>query len=227
MEIKKTADGSKTIYLPDLNENYHSFHGAIQEANHVFIQHGLEKYSSRNEISIFELGFGTGLNALLTNIWAEKNQVKIQYRSIEAFPVPVEICKQMEYPVHLDSMSLELYSRLLESEWEKYVSISEYFSICKVKNTIQDWSNDQKFDLIFFDAFGPRAQPEIWELPILKKMYDYLLDNGLLVTYCAQGQFRRNLKSLGFTVCSLPGPPGKREMTSAQKKINKYFTLFD
>lgn len=217
MEIKQTADGSNTIYLPDLNENYHSFHGAIQEAIHVFIKNGLEQYVSKSEISIFELGFGTGLNALLTNLWAETNKVKIQYTSIEAFPVPIDICKKMDYPSQLDHSSSEVYSKLLDAEWEQLVSLSRHFSIYKIKSSIQEWSKNQNFDLIYFDAFGPRAQPEMWELPILEKMYNSLKLNGILVTYCAQGQFRRNLKSLGFKVESLLGPPGKREMTIAIK----------
>lgn len=217
MEIKQTADGSNTIYLPVLNENYHSFHGAIQEANHVFIKNGLEQFVSKSEISIFELGFGTGLNALLTNLWAETNKVKIQYTSIEAFPVPIDICKKMDYPSQLDHSSSEVYSKLLDAEWEQLVSLSRHFSIYKIKSSIQEWSKNQNFDLIFFDAFGPRAQPEMWELPILEKMYNSLKLNGILVTYCAQGQFRRNLKSLGFKVESLLGPPGKREMTIAIK----------
>ena len=217
LEIKQTADGSNTIYLPDLNENYHSFHGAIQEANHVFIKNGLEQFVSKSEISIFELGFGTGLNALLTNLWAETNKVKIQYTSIEAFPVPIDICKKMDYPSQLDHSSSEVYSKLLDAEWEQLVSLSKHFSLHKIKSSIQEWSKNQNFDLIFFDAFGPRAQPEMWDLPILEKMYNSLKLNGILVTYCAQGQFRRNLKSLGFKVESLLGPPGKREMTIAIK----------
>jgi len=217
LEIKKTADGSNTIFLPDLNENYHSFHGAIQEANHVFIKNGLDQFTSTSEISIFELGFGTGLNALLTCMWAEKNKVKIEYVSIEAFPVPINICKKMDYPVHLDPSSPEAYSKLLEAEWEQLIPISTHFSIRKINSAIQEWTNNQKFDLIYFDAFGPRAQSEMWELPILEKMFNTLEDNGILVTYCAQGQFRRNLKYLGFNVESLPGPPGKREMTRAHK----------
>ncbi len=217
LEIKQTADGSNTIYLPELNENYHSFHGAIQEAKHVFIENGLDQFASKSEISIFELGFGTGLNALLTYLWAETNQVKIQYTSIEVFPVPIDICKKMDYPSQLDQSSSEVYSKLLDAEWGQLVSLSKNFFIHKIKGAIQEWSNNQNFDLIYFDAFGPRAQPEIWELPILEKMYNSLKVNGVLVTYCAQGQFRRNLKSLGFKVESLPGPPGKREMTRANK----------
>ena len=217
LEIKQTADGSNTIFLPDLNENYHSFHGAIQEANHVFIKNGLDRFTSTSEISIFELGFGTGLNALLTCMWAEKNKVKIEYVSIEAFPVPIDICKKMDYPVHLDPSGSEAYSKLLEAEWEQLIPISTHFSIRKINSAIQEWTNNQKFDLIYFDAFGPRAQSEMWELPILEKMFNTLEDNGILVTYCAQGQFRRNLKYLGFNVESLPGPPGKREMTRAHK----------
>jgi tRNA U34 5-methylaminomethyl-2-thiouridine-forming methyltransferase MnmC len=217
LEIKQTADGSNTIFLPDLNENYHSFHGAIQEANHVFIKNGLDQFLLTSEISIFELGLGTGLNALLTCLWAEKNKVNIEYVSIEAFPVPIDLCRKMDYPAHLNPHSSEAYSKLLEATWEQLVPVSNYFSIRKIHSSIQEWKNNQKFDLIYFDAFGPRAQSEMWELPIMEKMYNLLKENGKLVTYCAQGQFRRNLKCLGFNVQSLPGPPGKREMTCAHK----------
>jgi tRNA U34 5-methylaminomethyl-2-thiouridine-forming methyltransferase MnmC len=123
----------------------------------------------------------------------------------------------MDYPSQLDHSSSEVYSKLLDAEWEQLVSLSKHFSLHKIKSSIQEWSKNQNFDLIFFDAFGPRAQPEMWDLPILEKMYNSLKLNGILVTYCAQGQFRRNLKSLGFKVESLLGPPGKREMTIAIK----------
>ncbi len=216
LEIKKTADGSNTIFLPDLNENYHSFHGAIQEAKHVFIQNGLENLSSYSEISIFELGLGTGLNAYLTSLWAERLQIRINYTSIEAFPVPIEICNKMDYPIHLKAKDgSALYEAIINSNWNQVNQLSDFFFLHKIENVIQDWSSDSKVDLIFFDAFGPRAQPEMWDLAILDKMYNLLKNSGVLVTYCAQGQFRRNLKSIGFKVDSLPGPPGKREMTRA------------
>ena len=217
LEIRKTADGSNTIYLPELNENYHSFHGAIQEANHVFIKNGLEQFASRKELSIFELGFGTGLNALLSCLWAEKNKIIIRYTGVEAFPVPIVVCEKMEYPAQLDRHSSKIYDEIIQASWGKMNDLSAFIKFLKTHDSIQNWSNDEKFDIIYFDAFGPQVQPEMWDLPILEKMYESLNENGILVTYCAQGQFRRNLKSLGFLVESLPGPPGKREMTRALK----------
>lgn len=216
-EIRKTSDGSNTIFLPDLNENYHSHHGAIQEAKHVFIKNGLDEFSSKHKISIFELGFGTGLNAFLACLWAEKNKITIKYSGIEAFPVPIETCKQMNFSSQFEPNSLGIYTNLIESKWGEPCQISPHFTIQKIQHAIQNWSSEEKFDLIFFDAFGPRAQPEMWDLPILEKMFDFLDDRGVLVTYCAKGQLKRNLKSLGFIVESLPGPPGKREMTRARR----------
>ncbi len=217
LEIKKTADGSNTLFLKELKETYHSFHGAIQESIHVFIQQGLQQFTSLDEISVFELGFGTGLNALLASLWSGKNKIKIDYTTIEAFPVPIEICGKMNYCSFLEKESIHVYNKIINASWSQTIEISEFFSIHKVHKTIQDWSCNDSFDVIFYDAFGPRAQPEMWEIPVLEKMFESLNSNGVMVTYCAQGQFRRNLKSLGFMVDSLPGPPGKREMTRGTK----------
>lgn len=218
IEIRETADGSKTLYLPDLDENYHSFHGAIQEAKHVFIKHGLDAFKGNKTLNIFELGFGTGLNALLTAQWSMLNEVSIQYSAIEAFPVPEEICNQLDYAKQIE-LSLEpIYESIISSNWSEKNRISETFELIKIENKIEEWSlNSEQFDIIYFDAFGPRAQHEMWNLDVLSKMHEGLKTQGMLVTYCAQGQFKRNLKSLGFTVESLPGPPGKREMTRAWK----------
>jgi tRNA U34 5-methylaminomethyl-2-thiouridine-forming methyltransferase MnmC len=178
----------------------------------------LELFASSKDISIFELGFGTGLNALLTCLWAEKNKINIHYLGIEAFPISMEICHKLDYPSRLvDYNSSELYNKILKANWNEDLQISTYFTLCKIQGKIEDWESNKKFNLIYFDAFGPRAQPEIWQLPILEKMNFLLKEKGLLVTYCAQGQFRRNLKAINLLVESLPGPPGKREMTRAFK----------
>ena len=217
IEIRETADGSKTLYLPDLDENYHSFHGAIQEAQHVFIKNGLDALKNLGTISIFEMGFGTGLNALLTAQWSGLNAVSVDYTGIEAFPVSLEICSQLEYAEQIDLSLKPIYNKLIASEWQRKISLSNTFEITKIEGRVEDWLPEKQFDLIYFDAFGPRAQSEMWNIDILGKMYEALKSKGMLVTYCAQGQFKRNLKSLGFTLESLPGPPGKREMTRAWK----------
>jgi tRNA U34 5-methylaminomethyl-2-thiouridine-forming methyltransferase MnmC len=215
-EIRLTADGSKTLYLQSLDETYHSSHGAIQEALHVFIEQGLSYVASQTtSIAIFEMGFGTGLNALLTAQWAEKHQRKISYVGIELHPISEDIWRQMEYTQ--GKSESESYSKIMSAEWGKFQEISPFFQLKKIEQTIYELDIEEKVDLIFFDAFGPRVQADIWNLPVLKKMHGMLNPGGVFVTYCAQGQMKRNLKSLGFTLEVLPGPPGKREMTRATK----------
>ena len=215
-EIRETADGSMTIYLPEMDEHYHSYHGALQEALHVFIENGIKKLPYKEEIAVFELGLGTGLNALLTALWANENNQKVDYFGLEAFPVEVEMNLKLNYqkliPNHLATV---YFTKIIEAEWEKSIVISEKFQIQKVKETIQNLSVSNQFDVVFFDAFGPRAQEEMWDFEILKKTTSMLNPNGLFVTYCAKGQLKRDLKTLGLKVETLPGPPGKREMTIA------------
>jgi len=215
-EIRLTADGSKTLYLQSLDETYHSSHGAIQEALHVFIEQGLSYVASQTtSITIFEMGFGTGLNALLTAQWAEKHQRKIAYIGIELHPIPEDLWRQMEY-VQVES-EVSIYSKMMSSEWGEFQEISPFFQLKKIDQTIYQLDLEEKVDLIYFDAFGPKVQAEMWDLPILTKMHDILNLGGVFVTYCAQGQMKRNLRSMGFTLEALPGPPGKREMTRATK----------
>jgi tRNA U34 5-methylaminomethyl-2-thiouridine-forming methyltransferase MnmC len=215
-ELRETADGSMTIYLPEMDEHYHSYHGALQEALHVFIENGIKKLPYKEEIAVFELGLGTGLNALLTALWANENNQKVDYFGLEAFPVEVEMNLKLNYqkliPNHLATV---YFTKIIEAEWEKSIVISEKFQIQKVKETIQNLSVSNQFDVVFFDAFGPRAQEEMWDFEILKKTTSMLNPNGLFVTYCAKGQLKRDLKTLGLKVETLPGPPGKREMTIA------------
>lgn len=214
LEVRQTSDGSKTLYLPDLDETYHSSHGAIQEAMHVFIEHGLKFTSPKTkELTIFEMGFGTGLNAFLTAQWAQKNHQEIRYIGIELHPIPEEIWKQMDYVQD----EVEMYSKIMSAEWGHFHEIHPDFHLKKIEQNILQLQTAEKVDLIYFDAFGPRAQSEMWELPVLTKMHELLNPGGVFVTYCAQGQMKRNLKSLGFSLESLPGPPGKREMTRARK----------
>jgi tRNA U34 5-methylaminomethyl-2-thiouridine-forming methyltransferase MnmC len=215
-ELRETADGSMTIYLPEINEHYHSYHGALQEAKHVFIENGIKRYPKKEIISVFELGLGTGLNALLTAIWAETNQQKVTYFGLEAFPVEPEMNFAMKYDSLItDNQSDDLFSRIVLAPWEAKTEISTFFPLCKCQSKIQTLLVNQKFDIIYFDAFGPRAQKEMWNFEILNKAVQLLNPKGLFVTYCAKGQLKRDLKTLGLKVETLPGPPGKREMTIA------------
>lgn len=217
-QVIKTSDGSSTIYIPEMDENYHSTHGAIQEAEHVFIQYGLKSIEENgaSTISIFEMGFGTGLNAFLTKI---RSNSPIRYTGIEAFPVSEDELNALNYVEQLGTDFKNDFDAIHNTQWNELVEIDSNFSINKVHAKIENYQLDpESFDLIYFDAFGPRAQAEMWEMGILQKMFDGLKVGGALVTYCAKGQFKRDLKSLGFELEMLPGPPGKREMTRAWKR---------
>lgn len=215
-EIIVTNDGSNSLYIPEMDETYHSVHGAIQEAKHVFIENGL-RLLSQSQIRVFEVGFGTGLNAFLSEQYSAENHVNIIYHCIEAFPVEVEVVNELNYNdiVKYDST---IFNAIHTVDWEVESVISDTFKLTKIEAKIQGFEMEKSvFDLVFFDAFGPRAQSEMWSISILQKMYDCLISTGKLVTYCAQGQFKRDLKSIGFLVGNVPGPPGKREMTIATK----------
>lgn len=213
-----TNDGSQTIFVEDLNETYHSIHGAIQEANHVFIDHGLRKFHSGETVRILEVGFGTGLNALLTLLNAEKLDLNVDYMGVEAFPVEEALLEKIEYPSFLENGAEDSFRRIHGCTWNEKHALSNSFSLTKLNTKIELLPvDDYSFDLIYFDAFGPAVQGELWQPSVLRLMYDLLNLNGVLVTYCAKGQVKRDLKSVGFTVETLPGPPGKREMTRAIK----------
>lgn len=214
--VVKTNDGSSSIYIEEMDEHYHSTHGAIQEAMHVFIENGLKR-ASKTDLKIFELGFGTGLNALLTAV--NGTYKTILYDSVEAFPVEKELVSELNYIQELGEKYDGLFRDIHSGKWGEMLNLSNSFCLNKIHSKIQDYSMPElNYDLVFFDAFGPRAQNEMWDVKILKKMYNGLLIGGELITYCAQGQFKRDLKSIGFDVIPLPGPPGKREMTVAVKK---------
>ena len=217
LELRKTADGSNTLYVPELDEHYHSFHGALQEARHVFIKNGLLNQEKKS-LRILEVGFGTGLNALLTACQAVSSNYTIDYVGIEAYPVTNELMVEMDYGSLITEKNVALFlEQIIYSEWEQSNTIHSKFTLTKLEQRIEDTELDKKIDLIYFDAFGPRVQAEMWDVSILKKMYSFLNLNGELVTYCAKGQFKRDLKSAGFEVVNLPGPPGKREMVRARK----------
>lgn len=217
-EIIETSDGSKTIRILDLDENYHSHHGALQEANHVFLANGLSYFNKLEGISIFEMGFGTGLNAFITAVEAEKKKMKIKYTGIEAFPVNSEEIKALGYDGLLGNNYKAIFQKIHDTKWGVFEDVNSSFSLCKIHERLENVTlESHSFDLIYYDAFGPRAQDEMWTVNLFQKMYDSLKKGGILVTYCAKGQVKRNLKQVGFKIEALPGPPGKREMTRALK----------
>ena len=210
-----TKDGSHTIFSKEINENYHSKHGAISESLHVFIKNGLEKVEKKS-IELLEIGFGTGLNAFLSQNYVEVKKIFSNYHSIEKFPINKEQFKNLNYPKTL-GIDKKKFIDLHDSNWNSLNKLSEYFNLIKIKKDILDYKTNLKFDIIFFDAFSPEKQAEMWSEEILKKMFTFLKKNGFLVTYCAKGIIKRKLKEVGFKVISLPGPIGKREMTMAMK----------
>lgn len=214
-EIIITSDGSTTIYLPEWNEQYHSIHGAIQETYHVYIKNGLEQVTSEN-MSILEIGFGTGLNCFVTFI--ETSGKKIDYVGVEAYPVVKEELKKLNYVSELKANELqEFFDKIHSVSWEEKHQINENFQLTKRKQFFKDITDENKFDLIYFDAFAPDKQPELWTEAIFKKMYTALKSNGILVTYASKGDVKRILKLVGFTIKRLPGPIGKWHMLKATK----------
>ena len=222
MKLLLTDDGSYTLMVEDLNETYHSRHGAIQESKHVFIKNGfrfiLSKHSGK-PLRIFELGLGTGLNALLTLLESQKLSVPVEYTSIEPCPIPGSILEQLNYQEVIDLPTVkDLFHQIHSVKWDKINLLNPLFKFRKIKSTIQDYhAEDGYFHLVYYDAFAPNKQPEMWHKDVLKKVYGLLSGESALVTYCAQGQVKRDLKASGFTVQSLQGPPGKKEMTRGLK----------
>ncbi len=220
-EIMKTGDGSFTIHLPEINEQYHSKHGALQEALHVFIDKGLKHKSQKQSltpINVLEIGLGTGLNALLTFDFAFEYDLKIDYTGIEAFPVTKEEWEAMDYGSFINGGKWNaIYTKIQESIWEENISITNNFKLRKRQLEFKSIRDIDAYDLVYFDAFGARVQPELWTESIFKIMYDALKQNGVLVTYAAKGSVRRAMQAVGFDVERLEGPPGKREMLRATK----------
>lgn len=216
-ELRTTSDGSRTLYVEHWDEHYHSVHGAVQESMHVFILHGFRSVEV-NPVSILEFGFGTGLNALLTLLEAETEGRSVRYTAMEAYPLTEEEWRSVEYGNEPDAR--EPFELLHTAEWETTAELSPAFSLFKTRIDFLNASfSPGSFDLIYFDAFAPSAQPELWETEVFEKCYEWLKDGGELVTYCAKGQVKRNMRAAGFEILRLPGPPGKREMTKAVKSV--------
>jgi len=218
-EVIKTKDGSTSLFISDWKEGYHSHHGAIQEANHVFIQNGFNLIL-KEEVSILELGFGTGLNAFLTALESEKAKKNIRYYTLEKFPLKIEEIKQMNFAELIDSSKKTLFDQLHSSDWGKEVSINENFKLLKFKNDFFEIDSLflPKIDLVYFDCFGARVQPELWEYSLLEKVSNCMNSGALFTTYSAKGSLKRDLIQLGFDVEKPQGPKGKREMTIGWKK---------
>ncbi|OEJ98880.1 SAM-dependent methyltransferase [Flavivirga aquatica] len=224
-EIVITGDGSSTIHLPEWDEQYHSKHGAIQEAYHVFIKHGLYNYNeyrgkTNKAINILEIGFGTGLNTFITLLEAKKLNLNIGYVGVDGYPVSMEEINQLNYPKQLnEEKNEELFKKLHEIPWDEKHQVSDHFLLTKKNLFFSEIKDENVYNLIYFDAFGARVQPELWTEAIFQKMYNALQSDGVLVTYSAKGSVRRALQAVGFTVERLPGPPGKREMLRACKEL--------
>lgn len=219
-EIFITSDGSTSIHLPDWDEQYHSKHGAIQEAKHVFINTGLYKYLEKpvKQLSILEIGFGTGLNAFITFLETNEKNISVSYVGVDAYPVLENEIESLNYVSELNALAFKKeFEKMHKVSWEEKHTISTNFQLLKRKQFFEDIDDVDAFDLIYFDAFGAKNQPELWTESIFKKMYIALQKGGVLTTYSAKGSVRRAMQAVGFTVERLDGPPGKREMLRATK----------
>lgn len=214
MEIRKTQDGSDTMWSEQYQQTYHSVFGAVTESKHVFIEAGLNQIQA-NLVHVFEMGFGTGLNALLTLEEALRKNNRVQYHAIESDPVSAGIAEQYRVAPELTGIFRQIHA----SDWNKEIQVTPWFTLMKSEGDLNLWSPDMFYHLIYFDAFSPEAQPELWTPQVFAKMHAMLYPGGILTTYCAKGSVRRNMIAAGFHVERLPGPPGKREMLRGKKKF--------
>ncbi|NCC71882.1 MAG: SAM-dependent methyltransferase [Sphingobacteriia bacterium] len=218
LQLRITNDGSHTLFVPSLSEHYHSVYGAIQESRHVFIETGFRKISQKYQnINILEVGFGTGLNALLTLL--SKEDSKIHYDAVEAFPLDELITEQLNYSSQIDSQNAyEYFTKLHQSAWNEETEIVPGFFLKKISRRIETIALPQSnFHLVYFDAFAPDKQPDIWQIDVFKIIFDSMRSGGILTTYTSKGLVKETLKSAGFILERLPGPPGKRHMLRATK----------
>ncbi|MCT4582818.1 MAG: tRNA (5-methylaminomethyl-2-thiouridine)(34)-methyltransferase MnmD [Flavobacteriales bacterium] len=218
LELKISNDGSHTLYRPDIDETYHSIHGAIQEAEHVFIQTGLAPLvKKKGMLTLLEMGLGTGLNALLTANYSYLVKQQIHYIGLEAFPVAKALIEKLNYVGLIGGTSQKHFNAIHDSQWGGIGVVNNYMTLQKVEQKLEDFTPHKTIDLVYYDAFGPNSQAEVWDIQLFKKLCHYMHHGGVLVTYCAKGQVRRDLQTAGFIVERLPGPPGKREMLRAIK----------
>ena len=216
LQIKKTIDGSCTLYNSDIGENYHSLNGAIQESEHVFINAGL-KQISLDRVKIFEVGFGTGLNTFLSYIENLKSNIQIEYFGIEKYPVEKSLINELNYSELISPENHNIFEKLHECKWNKEIEISENFRLKKIEADFNEYILNTTFDLIYFDAFAPDKQPDMWSQENFNKLFKSLNKGGILVTYSSKGMVKQNLRNAGFKVQRLQGPPGKRHMLRAIK----------
>lgn len=224
-EIIITTDGSHSIAIPEMGVTYHSTHGAVQESMHVFIASGYrfitEKMKTPAPVSVFEMGFGTGLNALLTLIEAEKDQQQVYYETIDAFPLDTSITRQLNYCALLQRPDLQVaFEQLHSCRWNTVVEISPCFSIKKIHATLTGYTAPANhFSVIYFDAFAPDTQPDVWTQTVFEKLYNCIQPGGILTTYCSKSIVRKAMIAAGWVVEKIPGPPHKREMQRAFKPV--------
>ena len=219
--LETTADGSHTLYVPDLNEHYHSMNGAIQESQHVYLDAGLSYYINthyqakskelQTEIQVLEFGFGTGLNAFLTALEAEKRKIKIRYVALEKYPLSQEITDKLNY----SPANQSLFQQIHQSSWGNPVQVTPYFNLQKLRIDFSLFNFPNRYDVVYFDAFAPDKQPEVWSQELFDKIFPAMNRGGVLTTYCAKGSIRRMMQQAGFTVERIPGAAGKREMLRA------------
>ena len=217
-ELVKTADGSDTLFAAKFGEHYHSTFGAVQESRHIFINAGFRKCGQKS-LTLFEVGFGTGLNAYLTLLEVLKTKQSVRYITIEKYPLSSQIWEELNYPTIISEGDHELFRKLHKAEWNKEVKITDYFSILKLSSDLTEfnYSNLPLFDLIYFDAFSPEKQPELWGTPIFCQLSAHCSAGAKFLTYCAKGAVRRSLQEAGFFVERIQGPPGKREVLRGTK----------
>lgn len=223
IKLITTSDGSHSLFNEELHETYHSVHGAIQESSHVFINQGLDYYLAKfkpESISILEVGFGTGLNTLLTIQHALTKGIRVRYTTLELFPLPEEVWSALNYTAIIGLQ--ESFGIIHRSTWNVMEKILPGFELLKLHISLQDAVfQPGSYDLVYFDAFAPGKQPELWELPLLEKIEEAMNPNAVFVTYCAKGQLKRDLKTLEMSVETLAGPPGKKEMVRAHKSLGQ------
>ena len=218
MYVVISGDGSHTIKVPALKEHYHSQKGAINESKHVFIKMGLEGLKIKDELNVLEVGFGTGLNALLTAL--NHIDCELNYVALEPYPLDASVLNQLNYADELNvTQASDIYQAMHFGAWNTWIDLSSNMRLLKRQDRIEEYGGSEKFDLVYYDAFAPHAQSELWEPKIWQMLFNQMNSGGVLVTYCAKGQVRRNMQAAGFNVERLPGPPGKREMLRATKPI--------
>lgn len=215
-ELQETADGSHTLFIPEMDEHYHSVNGAVQESRHVFIEAGLHR-QEKKDITVFEVGFGTGLNAYLTLLDAENEDRSVDYFSVELYPLDPALVRALNYGDMICPEKKMLFTALHSAAWNEPVKIIDHFTLHKIQGDNNSCTLPEDMDLIYFDAFAPDKQPEMWSQEIFDRLYAHTSEGGILTTYCAKGVVRRMMQKAGYSVERIPGPPGKREMLRAIK----------